>query len=431
MKENNKDKKTFPDKSYRVFLINITIVIILIISGIFTGLYIRNNELIDEELKASAKTAFNNILLTRRWNAGYGGVYVEKKEGVISNPYLKNPDITTTDGKVFTKKNPALMTREISEISAKYGMATFHITSLIPLNPDNKADEFEKEALTLFSNGLDEVYKKEVIDGKHYYRYMAPLYVEESCLECHADQGYKFGDVRGGISVLYNIDDTEKTLRYNNYIIIALGILISAILLSIVRFLVFELMKKNSLAQNKIREMAITDELTRLYNRRYLFQHLGDEIRRAVRFGRLLGCIMIDIDDFKSINDICGHYAGDIVLKEVAETIRNNCREVDILARYGGEEIVILSPELDPEGIRIFAERIRKAIEDLNIDVGNNKEVKVTISLGVTSLTSGQLEDLDDDEEIVKLADTAMYLAKTNGKNRVEAYIVTGSKVSS
>lgn len=431
MKDDNKGKKTFSDKAYSVFLINITIVIILIISGIFSGLYVRNNELINEELKARARASFSNILLARRWNAGYGGVYVEKKEGVISNPYLKNPDITTTDGKVFTKKNPALMTREISEIAAKYGMSTFHMTSLNPLNPGNKPDEFERDALTRFEEGVDEIYKKEVIDGKHYYRYMAPLYVEEACLECHAEQGYKFGDVRGGISVFYNIDDTEKMLRYNNYIIIALGLLICAILSSIIRFLVYGLMKKNSLAQSKIREMAITDELTGLYNRRYLFQHLGEEIRRAVRFKRPLGCIMIDIDDFKIINDTYGHHVGDITLKMVADTIKRNCREVDVLARYGGEEIVILAPELDLQGLQVFAERIRKAVEELRIDIAYEKKLKLTISVGAASLAFAQIKGLANDEDIIKLADTAMYIAKKNGKNRVEVYVIPDSNISS
>ncbi|MBI4826948.1 MAG: diguanylate cyclase [Nitrospirae bacterium] len=423
MKEIDKYKKLSPDKTYRVFFINITIVIILIITGIFYGLYIRNNELIDEELKARAKTSFSNILLARRWNSGYGGIYVEKKEGVTSNPYLKNPDIETADGKIFTKKNPALMTREISEIAAKYGMSTFRITSLKPLNPENKPDEFEREALTFFEKGVEEIYKKEVTDGKTYYRYMAPLYVEESCLECHAEQGYKFGEVRGGISVKFNIDETEKMLKYNNYIIILLGVVISAVLLVIVRFMVFNLMRKNLEAQRKISEMAVTDDLTGLFNRRYFFSHLNEEAKRAERFGRPLGCAMIDIDNFKAVNDTYGHHAGDLILKTVCDTIKKNCREVDIIVRYGGEEIVILSPELDMEGIRSFGERIRKAVSLLRIEIGGGRETDVTISLGVCSLSPVQLKEMDDFEDIVRLADAAMYSAKNKGKNKVEVCI--------
>jgi hypothetical protein len=124
------ERKVFTDNTYRIFLINISIVISVIIISIFIGLLIRNNEIVNEEILARAKSSFNNIVLARRWNAGYGGVYVEKKEGVVSNPYLTDPDIETVDGRIFTLKNPALMTREISAIAGDKGLFTFHITSL-------------------------------------------------------------------------------------------------------------------------------------------------------------------------------------------------------------------------------------------------------------------------------------------------------------
>ena len=116
-------------------------------------------------------------MLTRRWNADYGGVYVEKKPGVVSNPYLVNPDIEGKDGKVYTKRNPALMTREISEYAKKDGSMMFHITSLKPLNPDNKADAFETRSLQAFEtrslqafeNGILETTEKEYRDGKTFF----------------------------------------------------------------------------------------------------------------------------------------------------------------------------------------------------------------------------------------------------------------------
>jgi diguanylate cyclase (GGDEF)-like protein len=251
---------------------------------------------------------------------------------------------------------------------------------------------------------------------------MAPLFVEESCMMCHAAQGYKVGDVRGGISVQYDIDDTEKMLRVNNNMILALGTIILLLLLSIIWFLVYKLMKKHNRAQKKIKEMAITDELTGLYNRRYLYIHLSEEIKRAERFKRPLGCIMIDIDHFKNVNDTYGHNAGDIVLKKISDTIRESCREIDMVARYGGEEIVILSPELSLDSLKTFAERIRKAVNNLRIEVDGKKGLEVTISLGVSSLTTGQLKQLGDKEQIIAFADKALYFAKRNGRNRVEAY---------
>ena len=182
-------------KFWWIFIFNVSLVILLFAIGVFIGIIIRNKQLIDQEILTGARSHFQNIVLTRRWNSNYNGIYVEKIEGVESNPYLDNPDITGADGKVYTKKNPALMTREISELAEKQGLYTFHITSSKPLNPNNEPDEFESYALNLFEQGTTEFYEKVNFDGKTYFRYMAPLSTEESCLSCHAKQGYKVGSV--------------------------------------------------------------------------------------------------------------------------------------------------------------------------------------------------------------------------------------------
>jgi uncharacterized phosphosugar-binding protein len=118
---------------------------------------VRTSQLIKEENLVQARTLLDSILLARKWNSDYGGVYIEKKKGVQSNPYLKDPDIRTTDGRIFTNRNPALMTREISEYARREGRFVFHITSLKPLNPGNAPDSFETEALKLFEKGIVEL----------------------------------------------------------------------------------------------------------------------------------------------------------------------------------------------------------------------------------------------------------------------------------
>ena len=129
---------------YTTFIISTSLVIALVLSGIFLDMTIRTRQLLNEEKIIQARIVFNTIVLARKWNANYGGVYVEKKPGVESNPYLENPDIRTVDGRAFTLRNPAIMTREISEYAEKEGMFKFHITSLKLINPHNKPDEFEK-----------------------------------------------------------------------------------------------------------------------------------------------------------------------------------------------------------------------------------------------------------------------------------------------
>jgi signal transduction histidine kinase/CheY-like chemotaxis protein len=152
-----------------------------------------------------SRAFFEQILVTRSWNASHGGIYVPVTEQTLPNPYLEDSlrDIVTTGGMRLTKINPAYMTRQISEINNVHNDLQFHITSIKPLRPDNSADEWEKQALELFETGTLE--KMEMVNnGDHkVYRYMAPLETEQSCLQCHAKQNYQFGDIRGGISVSF------------------------------------------------------------------------------------------------------------------------------------------------------------------------------------------------------------------------------------
>ncbi len=229
--------KTEAEKSKNIwehFYLQIGLVITLFIVGIFVFILIRNNDLLLEEIKTRASTHFESIVYIRRWVAEYGGVYVEKKEGVETNPYLEDPDFEAADGTVYTLRNPALVTREISETAVKNDQFSFHITSLLPLNPGNSPDEFESYALRLFESGEKEYFTKEKDENRTYFRYMGPLITEESCLTCHAKQGYKVGDIRGGISVSLDITDIEDSIKTNNYLMIFLSLLTTGLILSLV-----------------------------------------------------------------------------------------------------------------------------------------------------------------------------------------------------
>ena len=214
---------------WKRFTLNISMIILLFISALFTGIYLNQQKTIEQGLKNRAQALFSSIVITRKWNALHGGVFVEKTPGMESNPYLQNPDITASNGKTYTKKNPALMTREISEIADKEGAFQFHITSLKPLNPKNTPDSFERQALMGFTQGKSEAIGKEKSGGVTHYRYMAPLFVEQTCLACHAAQGYRLGDVRGGISVRFNIEEMERALLLNRLL---LGLLFTVTLIS-------------------------------------------------------------------------------------------------------------------------------------------------------------------------------------------------------
>ena len=402
------------------FTINISMVILLIILGIFIGLFLNNKRLIEAELKTRAQANFHSIVLTRHWNAMYGGVYVEKREGVTSNPYLKNPDITTIDGKTYTKKNPALMTRELSELSVHESSYSFHITSLKPLNPANKADAFETRSLQLFEQGQKEVFYKEHQDGKVFFRYMGPLLTEKSCLDCHGEQGYKVGDVRGGISIRFDIDDIEKTLLVNRALLITLFLTTLILLLGSIYLQIGLLYRRLRTAQEKIKKMAITDELTGLYNRHYFFDRLKAESNRSIRHKHNLGLIIFDLDHFKRINDTYGHNGGDAILRQIGDILRDACRQTDIPARYGGEEFIILLPECNEQCVEATAEKLRRLMEGHLFTSDEKIEIKVTASFGVATFSTQALSEKPSSSQMVQKADTALYLAKKNGRNRVE-----------
>jgi diguanylate cyclase (GGDEF)-like protein len=404
-------------KILKTFAVAICLTISLCISAVFLGVAIQNRSLIFEELLQRSRAHFLNIVLVRTWNSNYGGVFVEKKEGVSSNPYLENPDITAKDGKVYTKKNPALMTREISEYAEKEGLFKFHITSLKPINPGNKPDEFESKALHLFESGKSEVFERQLISDKMHLRYMAPLYVKQGCLACHAKQGYKLGDVRGGISITYDIDKTQRKINRNILVITLLAIITIFLLLGTIAFFMFRLRNKLSLARQFLEKMAATDLLTGLNNRRQLITRFEEELSRAKRQKMPLGCIILDIDHFKMINDQYGHLVGDDALKNLSAILKNLVRIYDIIGRYGGEEFLIILPEILPKDLTVFAERIRSAVEQGVQIIPGMPDKRLTISLGITSLI-----DRDTNvNDLIKRADSALYRAKAAGRNRVES----------
>lgn len=246
--------------SLRLFVISISVVALLcIISGLL-GMGFYSRVLIREEMLNSGRNNFANIVIMRRWNANHGGVYVLKGPGVESNPYLENPDITAVDGKVYTMKNPALMTREISELMKKEEGLFVHITSLKPLNPNNQPDEQERTALAAFETGAPEAAWEQDIDGLAYYRYMAPLKVEKSCLTCHAKQGYKEGDIRGGISISFQMSKVEKRLQHAALFIFGLAALSIVMVVSFIAILFRSLMRKLADANATISQMAKMDK---------------------------------------------------------------------------------------------------------------------------------------------------------------------------
>jgi len=168
------------------------------------------------------------------------------------------------------------------------------------------------------------------------------------------------------------------------------------------------------IGREQMKTLAETDPLTETYNRRALADKLVQEIERATRYNTALACLMVDVDNFKMINDAHGHLAGDGVLRQLGAILRREQRTVDIVARYGGEEFVVLLPETQAPGARIFADRILKKVASTDFGEGQ-RSIRVTISVGIACFPD---ERVQDGEALLKLADQNLYKAKMDGRNR-------------
>ncbi len=175
---------------------------------------------------------------------------------------------------------------------------------------------------------------------------------------------------------------------------------------------------QNALLHEELERLSVTDRLTELYNHGYFKQRLDEEFQRSVRFGHSLSLVMIDIDDFKEFNDSFGHPCGDQVLKAVSSVIRSNLREMDIAARYGGKEFVVVLPETSCEGAAGVAERIRADVERVTREATADEiSVGRTVSIGIATYPGNASSSI----ELLEMADAAMYRGKRAGKNRVVA----------
>jgi diguanylate cyclase (GGDEF)-like protein len=405
-------------KDVKIFLITISVVITIFIAATYLLRYLMVNELLIDTVRHEATSYAQLIVLTRHWNAQYGGVYVEKKPGVESNPYLRqlgvNPDIKTTDGRVLTLRNPAIMTREISELARQGNTVGFHMISLKNLNPLNNPDDFERKALERFEKGEREHWQIDTSNGKPVFRYVIPLIVDETCLSCHRQQGYKRGDIRGGVSVMIPAEGLTAQMRTNRNQIVIDAVVTIGILLALLYFLAWKLVGRLDETQKRLKHIAVTDELTGLKNRRHIMEQMNKEYQRAVRTGGTLSLILLDIDNFKQVNDSYGHVFGDRVLRAVAQEMVGGLRSYDLLGRIGGEEFLIASPGSTLDDAAGLAERIRQKIKGRKIS-DKIQEIAVTVSAGVTSLSE---HDATADA-ILQRADDALYLAKQQGRDRV------------
>jgi len=195
----------------------------------------------------------------------------------------------------------------------------------------------------------------------------------------------------------------------------SIAIIVPTILASTIGYISLSMYFELERSRQEIHALAITDELTQIFNRRHFFQLAQRELERSRRNGHPLAIVLFDIDDFKQVNDSHGHMAGDLVLKETCQACKVTVRPYDIFARFGGEEFIFLLPDTDDTRAVAVADRLRQVIAERVVffDTGN---VQMTISIGI-AIFNPKKDTLDD---VISRADSALYIAKKLGKNRLE-----------
>jgi diguanylate cyclase (GGDEF)-like protein len=184
-----------------------------------------------------------------------------------------------------------------------------------------------------------------------------------------------------------------------------------------VRFRIKDLEDALRKANAKLKDLAEHDDLTGLFNMRSMYSRIDYELRRAKRHGRKVTCVMMDIDRFKEVNDNADHLFGSFVIQEIGKMIVKNIRDIDLAARYGGDEFLIVLHETNEEGAKIFTERLRKVIESHTFKEGKN-QIKRTCSFGYAVSDPAATIDARD---LVRRADQALFEAKELGRNRTVA----------
>jgi len=396
-----------------------TILIIVYTLMVYTGIFLLTRTLLLESVSNQAESYTALILDTRAWNASHDGVWVLKSDDVLANPYLAelgiSADIETSDGRTLTLRNPAAMTREISEISRTHKGVWFHLSALEYTNPTNAPDDWERAALEQIASGEATMAEGiAVIDGQRTYRMVTSLRVDSNCLQCHAGEGYRVGDTRGAITANIPMDRTDTQLRSAAGALAALGFLTLVLTILALDYLLKRMEQRIEAANAELEKAAVTDALTGALNRGATIGRLAEEFERSRRENLELSVVMLDLDHFKRINDSFGHASGDRALQEFVTRMRASVRTYDIVGRIGGEEFLVVTPGTDATTALRLANRI---LDELRKEpIRDHGAIILTASAGVAEMLSSD-EGIDT---IIARADAALYRAKDLGRDRAE-----------
>jgi diguanylate cyclase (GGDEF)-like protein len=366
-----------------------------------------------------AQVAYDKDMVYHRWNSLSHGVYVSTEHPLSPpNPYLANVperDITTPSGKKLTLVNPTYMLRQVHTLEREALGVLSHVTSRKPLRPENYPDAWEDKALLEFEKGAKDMREVADIAGKPYMRFMRPLRVVKSCLDCHGSQGYRDGEVRGGLSISVPMLPLWQ-IAYTHIIQFSIAHALLWLLSMWAIFVALNKIKKSEAlrhtAEEETRMLSITDQLTGLYNRRGFMNLAEHHLMLAQRSQRKMLLMFSDLDGLKRINDTLGHAEGDKAIAEAAELLKEVFRESDIVARIGGDEFAVLAVDSKDLNSEIVDKRVSECLEQHN--ARPNRPYRLGLSLGCIEYDPhcGYPRTQTGISELLSLADAIMYKQK-------------------
>jgi diguanylate cyclase (GGDEF)-like protein len=295
-------------------------------------------------------------------------------------------------------------------------------------NPHNAPHPYERDAIEYFKKSPDakEIFREiRVQNGKIAYFYAAPLKIEPYCLMCHGKRedapafiretystgyNYQLGDVRGITSITVEKTNLLQSMQNKYRYRMIMSALIVIIIIGLIFLLVQRARKIEKTMMKELESLSFIDHLTQLCNRRKLSEWIAEYHFFFERYGEAYSLIMADIDHFKEVNDTLGHPVGDKVLQEFAEILKKKTRQVDHVARWGGEEFMIVLPKTTFSQAMLIAESIRDEVDSHTFECVGHK----TASFGVVEVTADETL-----ETLLERIDRALYKAKENGRNQV------------
>lgn len=387
-----------------------------------------------------AKNFYKAIFLARTWNSQYGPIYAPVTEQNPPNPYLHLPnrEITAPNGLELTMINHAYMVRQISEIAEKEKVY-FHVTSLKPLNPENMADPWEKTALESFEKGVPDKIEMVIGDDGPVFRYMAPMFVKATCLACHAQQGYKVGDVRGGVSVtlkaneiLNDLENEKQFLILAHLITVSIGIFLGFLFLSSARkhTLVLEGItsaQQQDLQQQKeklnettrvMHDLVTRDTTTGIHTAEH-FKNLSTLMwNNAINNNKPVALLLLEIDSFNDYTDNYGALEGDICLKEITGAITRKVQDKgSVVARFGAASFAVMLANTDASHAHDLAQKIHGDVLGLRIPHETSDVSKIVTITGVAiSIVPSHGLQLGD---FIKRAREALRKGREKGRNHI------------